>query len=107
MALLGFAALLGPALVAWVWPGDTGGAFAAVVVFLPGLLLTGQQETFSEVPLTSFLLAGLAPLALVPMLLPFLARCQRWARWLLGLILPLIPATLAVVLAMQAVTLEF
>lgn len=107
MALLGFAALFGIAVTAWLWPGDVAGALGAVAVFLPGLMLTGQQETFSEVPFTSFLLVALAPVALLPMTLPLIAQRQRWSRWLPGLILPLIPAGIAVYLAMQAESLPF
>lgn len=106
MALLLFTALAGPALVAWIWRGDTGGAMPAIAVFLPALMLAGQQETFSDVPDVSFLLLGLAPLALAPALLPVLVRQERGRRWLLAA-LPLIPATVAVVLAVRAESLQF
>jgi hypothetical protein len=106
MALFCFAALLGPALVSWRLPGDTGGAMGAVAVLLPGLMLVGQQETFAPIPWYSFALAGLAPLALAPLLLPFVSRRldqqHGWKRCLLALGLPAIPTTAAVILALLA-----
>jgi hypothetical protein len=105
LALLGSAALVGPALVAWKWPSDTRPALAAGAVFLPGLVLIGLHDTSTEVPLRSFLLLGLAPLALAPLALPMLARQPGWNTWLAGLILPLIPAVIALILAAQVETL--
>jgi hypothetical protein len=108
IALFFGAALAGPALVTWFWPGDTGPVFAAVAVVLPGLILTGLHDTTDhKVPLESFLLAGLAPLALTPMLLPFLIRQPGWKHWLPGIILPLVPAALSVILAAEAEPLDF
>ncbi|MFO0842452.1 MAG: hypothetical protein U0797_08665 [Gemmataceae bacterium] len=100
-AMLFGMALLGPALAAFVWRGDASVAAAAGVVVLPGLVLMGQQETFSEVPLSSFALAGLAPLALAVALVPALARQVGWMRWVLAA-LPLVPAAAAVLLAAWA-----
>jgi hypothetical protein len=108
MAVLFFVALLGPALVAWRWPGDTAPALAAAAVFLPGLLLIGNQETFDhKVPLRCFLLAGLAPFALAPLTVPRLGRKRGWITALLGIFLPLIPAAAAVILAAQFESLDF
>src|SRR5262245_8945668 len=106
MALFCFAALLGPALVSWKWSGDTGSVMGAVAVLLPGLMLVGQQETFVPIPWYSFALAGLAPIALAPLLLPFWSRRldqqPGWKRCLLALGLLAIPATAAVILALLA-----
>jgi hypothetical protein len=100
--LLG-SSLAGPALLSWKWPSDTSPAAAACAVILPGVLLDSEYNYLDKViPLWSFLLAGLAPLALLPVWLPFLARRERWIRWVLGLSLPLIPAATAVVWAVQA-----
>jgi hypothetical protein len=110
MALFGFAAVLGPAVGAWIWRGDTGTALAAAAVYLPGVVLTGQWDASAndnKVPLTSFICAGLAPVALAPMLLPGLNRLPRWARWLPALILVLIPALIAVGLAAQMESIDF
>jgi hypothetical protein len=101
-ALLAGAALAGPALVSWNCPSDTAPAGAACAVILPGLVLAGYNGSTDEaIPIWSFMLAGLAPLALLPLCLPALARQEGLARWLPGLVLPLIPAVLAVVWAMQ------
>jgi hypothetical protein len=86
---------------------DAGTAAPAVAVLLPGLLLTGQNTTFSEVPLTSFLLVALAPLALLPTLLPPFRRWEGIGLRILQLTLILAPLVVAVVLAMQAESLEF
>jgi hypothetical protein len=107
MALLFSTALVPIALFTWMRPGETGAALGAVAVFLPGLLLNAKHDTFSDVPWRSFLLAATAPLALLPMVHPKLARQTRWGRWLPGVILPLIPATWAVILAAEAERLQF
>jgi hypothetical protein len=101
LGLLFASSLAGPALITWKWQGDTSPAAAAVAVTLPSMLMAGYSLTSPEPPMDSFLAAGLAPLALLPFWLPFLGRRERWARWLPGLILPLIPAILAAVWAMQ------
>jgi hypothetical protein len=110
VALYFYAALLGPALVAWWWPGDTGPTAAAVAVTMPALLLLTQFETSAndiKPPLESFVLAALAPLALTPMLLPFLNRQHGWKRWLPCLVLVLIPLVVAIFLAADAEPLNF
>jgi hypothetical protein len=105
-----FAAMLGPALVAWKWPGDTGPAVVSAVVAVPGLLVFTYYDNSAadiQVPPVSFLLMGLAPLALMPMLMPFLIRQQRWKHWLPSIILLLIPVIAAVVLAADVGPLDF
>ncbi len=107
MALLFSVALFPIALFAWIRPSETGGALGAVAVFLPGLLLNSMHDTVSDVPWRSFLFAGLAPIALLPMLHARLVRQTRWGRWVPGIILPLIPSIWAVVLAAEAEKLQF
>jgi hypothetical protein len=110
VALYFFAALLGPAAVACRWPGDTGPAVVAAVMVLPGLLLFSYNDSSAwpvRVPVPSFLLMGLAPLALLPMLVPVLARQQRWKRWLPSIVLLLVPTIAAVILAADVGPLDF
>lgn len=101
------AALGGLAIAAWLFQADAGGAMPAVAVLLPGLLLNGQTETFSEVPWVCFVLVALAPMVLAPTLLPYLNRWPALRLRLLQLGLLMIPLIVAVALAMQAEALEF
>ncbi len=94
-------------MIAWLRPSDTGAALAAAAVCLPGLLLNAQQSIDSAIPWRSFMAAGLAPLALAPMLLPGFARQTRLRRWIPALVLPLIPAIWGVIRAAQAEALSF
>ena len=81
MATILGSALLGVAVVAGSAKADARGAIPAFVGLLPGLLVSGRALTTSEVPAASFLLAAVAPLALVPWLVPNLGRRQGpWPR---------------------------
>ena len=74
-------ALLGVAVVAGSAKADARGAIPAFVGLLPGLLVSGRALTTSEVPAASFVLAAVAPLALVPWLVPNLSRRKGpWPR---------------------------
>jgi CDP-diglyceride synthetase len=107
MALMVAAALVGIAVVAW-WKRTAAAAVVpGVAVLLPGLLLSGHAETFSDVPWTSFALLGLAPLALVLTLVPPVSWLGGVPLRLVQLALLLAPVGVAVALAMQAETLEF
>lgn len=106
MAMFFVPAFISIILVAWKLRGDIGGAVPAAAVFLPSVLLIGKQETFSEVPMSAFLLSALAPLALAPMVLPALLKLDGWKRWLPAIVLPAIPAAIAVILAMQVESAE-
>jgi hypothetical protein len=109
-AILFFAALAGPAVIPFKWPSATGPALAAAAVLLPGLLLTSLHDNAyheAKVPVRCYLLVGLAPLALAPLTLPFVARQPSWKTWLIGTLLVLIPAALGVFLAAQEVSLDF
>jgi hypothetical protein len=106
LALIPAFALLAVAAMAMALPGDAGPVAAASAVYLPGLMLAGYQGTFSEVPLSAFVLAGLSPLAVLP-LLPWAEGLTGWRRWLPAIGLPLLAAVAAVVLAMRYETVEF
>jgi hypothetical protein len=65
-AALALGGALGGIAVAAAWlRGAAGGAVPGAAVLLPGLLLMGQQETFSEISWLAFALAAVAPLMLV------------------------------------------
>jgi len=102
VATFAFGTLLGIALAAWLRPADVGGAMPAVAVLLPAVLLAGRFDTGSEVPDVCFLCAGLAPLALVLLLIPPFKRWPPFRRAVLGSILLLAPLGVAFVRAMQA-----
>jgi hypothetical protein len=88
------------------WTGaDVRSAVPIAAVSLPGLLLVGQQSTYSEVPVASFALAALAPLVLaLPLFVP---RRLRRPRTFLGLGLLLAAVGAAVFLAAWAEPLSF
>jgi hypothetical protein len=95
------ASLLGVALVMWWRQSDAGGAMPGIAVLVPGLMVAGRTQTFSEVPPISFALIGLAPLLLGIPLLPTAARWPRAAR-VLRAVLVLTALGVAVGLAMWA-----
>jgi hypothetical protein len=101
VALILTAATAGIALAAWRYQTDTSGLAAGAAVALPGILLIGQQSTFSEVPIPTFLLVGLAPLVLV-VLLPLKRRLSGQRLALVGRLLFLIPLVAAVVLLVRS-----
>jgi hypothetical protein len=86
IAMIAGSCAFGIALIAWR-RGCESGVAAFVAVLLPATSVIAFGYTFSKVPLESFALAGLSPLALVPLLvlkgrmgtvigsLPFLAVC--------------------------------
>jgi hypothetical protein len=101
------AALFGVGAATWWQQSESGGAVSGAVLVLPGILLMGQQETFSEVPWTAFAFAACAPLTLALTLLP---PIRLWPGWKIGLCrfaLVLVPVAVAVLLAVQAGPLEF
>ena len=98
------ATLLAAALAAIAWPAwwrrlDVSVALPAAAVFVPGLMLAGYYETFSEVPPASFALVAAAPLMLAILELPAIKR--QPAAWRKGLFagLLLVPVAAAVLLA--------
>jgi hypothetical protein len=94
-------AAAGVAVASFPTRADTSGAVPLGVAGLPTLLLNGRFATESQVPLASFWLAALAPLALLPFLLPIVARRPRWITIPLRAALVLAPLVAAVVLAAQ------
>ena len=80
------------------------GVVAGVAVMLPALILSGWHDNFAEppVPTKCFLLAALAPLALVPSLIPAWQRYQRKGLWVVQLLIVLVPVITAIALAAQA-----
>jgi hypothetical protein len=97
-ALLLGLSLFAVATVSCALSCDTSPVVAAAAVFIPGLLLSAFDETFSSVPVTSFALAACAPLALA-ITLAVGGRTTGWKRPALVLVLPGVVAALAVVLA--------
>ena len=72
---------------------------------LPGLMLVGHQDTFSEVPIASFATIALAPLTLAPLLLPNVRRSHWGLPLSVGLLLAML--ALGIGLAMRAESLSF
>jgi hypothetical protein len=107
LAVMCGCAAAGVAVAAFPTRADASGAVPLGVVGLPVLALNGRFLTDSQVPLASFWLVGLAPLALLPFLLPVVARQPRWVIIPLRALLVLAPLVAAVVLAAQHERLAF
>ncbi|HVL12405.1 MAG TPA: hypothetical protein VM529_07560 [Gemmata sp.] len=102
-------ALFGIAAAAGIGRGDTSGAVPATVAFLPGLMFAIQpsMETH-KVPPVAFWLVALAPLMLLPFLVPALWRRTNDVYVRAGrAALVLAPLVAALVLAAQNETLAF
>jgi len=101
VALALSAALVGVGLASHAAKADASGAVPAAIGFLPGLMLNARYQTESLVPVASFWLVALAPLAWLPLSHPWIARQNRCllgiARW----VLLIIPLAIAVALAMK------
>jgi hypothetical protein len=81
-------------------PLAASGAIPAGVVLLVGLVLgTRPSHDDHKVPVLCFWLAALAPAALAPFLIPWVARQNRWVLVVLRVLLILAPLIAAVVLA--------
>ncbi len=106
-AVISAGALLGVALASAWWSGETGPVAGGSSVFLVGLLLSGQTQTFSQVPWFVFLLVALAPLTLVLSLVPPISRLKPWLRLVLQTLLLLAPLLGAVILAARSDPLDF
>ncbi|MCI0703016.1 MAG: hypothetical protein L0241_18210 [Planctomycetia bacterium] len=96
----------------WVVPSpptaDASGAIPAAVVFLPGLVLgTRPSHPEHNVPVACFWLVALAPLVLLPFLIPWLNRQSKWIEIPLRAILILAPLVLAVTMAAEHEKLPF
>lgn len=73
-----------------------------LAILLPALMLSAQQNTYSEVPLASFFLIALSPLALLPVLVPRFKKLAPRTQLAIQIILPIIPVLIAVGLAIKA-----
>jgi hypothetical protein len=100
-------AMFGVAVAAGVTKTDASGAIPAGVAFVPALMLACKMSTETTVPVASFWLLALAPLALSPFLIPRLARHNGWKTRTARAILVMIPVVVALVLAGQNATLSF
>lgn len=107
LATLLTACLCGAGLVVAWWRADAEAILGAPAFFLPALMLAGLTGTYSEVPKASFILAALAPCALVLLWLPQFRRCSPRAQALLAFTAICLPCAIAAGLAMRAETLDF
>jgi hypothetical protein len=107
VALIMSFAMLGLAIVAGLGGSDTSGAIPAGAVFLPGLVL-GTRPSYDQgnVPEEAFWLIALAPLVLLPFLIPALYRKNDWFVRVIRFLLVLAPLIAAIVLTSQRVELE-
>ena len=101
IALVLGAALVGVGLAAHAAKADASGAVPAAIGFLPGLMLNARYQSESLVPVASFWLVALAPLAWLPLSIPRFAQQNRWLLGIARLILLIIPLAIAVALAMK------
>lgn len=93
------------ALLAWLTNSEPSSAAPGAGIMLPGLMLVGHQDTFSEVPIASFATIALAPLTLAPLLLPNVRRSHWGLPLSVGLLLAML--ALGIGLAMRAESLSF
>jgi hypothetical protein len=101
IALVLSAALVGVGLAAHAAKADASGAVPAAIGFLPGLMLNARYQTESLVPVASFWLVALAPLAWLPLSHPWIARQSPALLRIARLVLLIIPLAIAVALAMK------
>jgi hypothetical protein len=105
--VLGFA-MLGVALVCGAARTDASGAVPVGAAMIPGLVLVGRQSVDEHpVPVECFWLVALAPLVLLPFLVPAINRLPRWAVIPLRALLVLAPLVVAVFIANKHVPLEY
>lgn len=107
LAVMCGCAAAGVAVATFPTRADASGAVPVGVVGLPGLMLNGRYLVESQVPVASFWLVALAPLGLLPFLIPAVARLPRWAVVSLRTLFVLAPLGVAVVLAAQHEKLAF
>lgn len=107
LAVMCGCAAAGVGIASFPTRADASGAVPLGVVGLPGLMLNGRYLVESQVPVTSFWLVALAPLGLLPFLIPAVGRLPRWVNIPLRAVLVLAPLVAAVVLAAQHEKLAF
>ena len=101
------AASAGLAVVA-AWRGiETVSAAPVSAVFLTAIMLSGYHETFSEVPLTAFVLPAASPLVAGLVLLFPAAWRQGAQAWVVTAVCAGVPAVASVILATRAESLSF
>lgn len=101
LAMLNFFALAGAGLVLAIHKIPPTSLLTGPCFFIPALMLSDQQNTFSEIPIASFILIAAAPLSLVFIRIP---KVRAWfeTRPVALLTLVSIPCFVAVGLAMRA-----
>ncbi|HVK16650.1 MAG TPA: hypothetical protein VM533_06850 [Fimbriiglobus sp.] len=103
-----FAGLAAAAVLAWLTGTDAGAAAAVATVPLSVLLLLGRSLRDSQVPDSSFLLVGFAPMLLGLFLLPGPNRITTWRLGtVLKVLVVLIPVAVAVYRTMEAAPYSF
>lgn len=107
LAVLLTATLAGSGLMAVRWKLDVAALFAGPAIFFPALMLGGAANTFSEVPLASFILIALAPCALWSLRGPPMRHWSGRALAIAALVAVLVPCAVAVALAMRVESLDF
>jgi hypothetical protein len=103
------AAALGAVTLAAVlapWRPVAHGAVAVAAALLPGFMAEGKFYTFGEVPLTSFVLAAVAPLGLLVAELPGLRSLPARGQSAVRTLAVLVPLAVAVALAIRAAPAE-
>lgn len=100
-------ALFGVAVVAWATRSPADGAVPAGVAVLPGLLLAARVSQDSRIPVAAFWLVALAPLVLLPFLVPRLNRQNGPAARVTRAVLVLAPLAVALAVAAQHEQLAF
>ena len=101
------ATLAGVGLVAAWRKVNLAAIFAGPAIFIPALVLGGAANTFSEVPMASFIMIALAPVAEWSLRLPPMRRWVERPLNAVAVVVILLPCVVAVALAMRAETLEF
>jgi hypothetical protein len=107
LATLLTAALCGAGIASAIWKVEPYALLTAPAVFFPALMFAGATNTYSEVPIASFALAGLVPAGLLLLWIPAVRRWPRWVTTLAAIALLAIPCIVAVALAMHKESLDF
>lgn len=107
LAVLLTATQAGISLTVFLRKLDVAAHFAGPAVFFPALMLGGAANTFSEVPVASFILVALAPCALWSLRLPPARRWSGRTRATAACVVIVIPCAVAVILAARAESLDF
>lgn len=100
--------MFGVAVAAGSGKADASGAVPAGVAFLPGLVLGGRPSLAEHaVPATAFWLVALAPLVLLPFLVPTLSRKNGWIVRIIRALAVFAPLIAALILAAHHEKLAF